>query len=137
MDRRIIDQKLESLRYCVDRVRNRCPSDVETLRADPDAQDIVVLNLSRAVQRCVDLGAHVIAESDLNAPNTMGETFDLLATGGVVDEAVAQRLKRAVGFRNIAVHNYEAINWDIVHAISTSYLDDFRAFASAVNRWNQ
>jgi len=67
----------------------------------------------------------------------MGETFDLLATGGFVEAAVAQRLKRAVGFRNIAVHNYEVINWEIVHAISTSYLDDFRSSASAVNLWNQ
>jgi len=137
MDRRVIDQKLESLRYCVERVRSKCPLDVASLKSDPDAQDIVVLNLSRAVQLCVDVGAHIIAESNLKAPSTMGETFDLLATGGFVEAAVAQRLKRAVGFRNIAVHNYEVINWEIVHAISTSYLDDFRSFASAMNRWNQ
>ncbi len=137
MDRRVIEQKLESLRYCVERVRHKCPSDVATLRADPDAQDIVTLNLSRAVQLCVDVGAHIIAESDLKAPDTMGETFDLLAAGGFVDETVAENLKRAVGFRNVAVHHYEAINWDIVHAISMHYLDDFRAFASAMSEQSQ
>ena len=46
---------------------------------------------------------------------------------------LAQRLKKAVGFRNIAVHNYEAINWDIVFAICKDHLADFRDFAAAVS----
>jgi uncharacterized protein YutE (UPF0331/DUF86 family) len=133
MDRRVIEQKLESLRYCVARVRDRCPADVDVLKGDPDAQDIVVLNLSRAVQQCVDIAAHVIAESELQPPETMGQTFDRLAEGGFIDTALADRLKRSVGFRNVAVHNYQAIDWAIVHAISRHYLDDFRAFAKAVS----
>ena len=64
----------------------------------------------------------------------MGQTFDLLADISVIDPSLASRLKRAVGFRNIAVHNYEAINWAIVHKIATSHLDDFRLFAHAIMR---
>lgn len=43
-------------------------------------------------------------------------------------------MKNAVGFRNIAVHNYEAINWFVVHAIATRHLDDFREFPESVMR---
>ncbi len=35
----------------------------------------------------------------------------------------------AVGFRNIAVHNYQSIDWNIVHAVAHQGLEDFRAFA--------
>lgn len=82
MDRQVIDQKLESLRRCVLRVKAKCPDEVETLLADADLQDILTLNLSRAVQLCVDLGAHVIARLEVPAPGTMGQTFELLAEQG-------------------------------------------------------
>ena len=41
-------------------------------------------------------------------------------------------MKKAVGFRNIAVHNYEAIDWQIAHIIATRHMLDFTAFAAAV-----
>ncbi|MBT9612758.1 MAG: DUF86 domain-containing protein [Burkholderiales bacterium] len=38
------------------------------------------------------------------------------------------RLKKFVGFRNIAVHNYQAIDWAIVHAICKNNIEDFKLF---------
>lgn len=135
MDRAVIEQKLESLRRCVLRVRAKCPADPAVLAADADLQDIISLNLSRAVQLSVDIGAHIVSASDVRPPGTMGETFDLLAQLGAIDGDLAASLKRAVGFRNIAVHNYDAINWLIVHAIATDHLGEFAQFASAVVGW--
>ena len=62
----------------------------------------------------------------------MGQTFDLLAQAGVLTAPLANRMKKAVGFRNIAVHNYETINWHIVHSIAGKHLVDFSEFAKAV-----
>lgn len=132
MDREVIEQKIESLRRCVERVRQKCPAKAAALADDPDAQDILTLNLSRAVQLCVDIAAHLIAEHNKPAPDTMGQTFDVLAEMGVISTELAARMKKAVGFRNIAVHNYEAIDWEITHAIATRHMSDFTEFASAV-----
>ena len=77
MDRRVIDEKLESLRRCVDRIRTRCPEDSSLLVSDPDLQDIVSLNLTRAVQLCVDIAAIVISESPLPAPTPWGRRSKL------------------------------------------------------------
>lgn len=132
MDREVIEQKLESLRRCLTRIGEKCPVAPEALAVDPDAQDIVALNLTRAVQICVDIGAHLIAGKEVPSPETMGRTFDVLADLGYISPALALRLKKAVGFRNIAVHNYEAIDWHIVHAIATRNLSDFSDFAKAV-----
>lgn len=129
MDRDVIEQKLESLRRCLKRVADKCPADPAALAADPDLQDIVALNLTRAVQLCVDIGAHLIAELDLSPPGTMAQTFDSLQQAGVLEATLAQSLRKAVGFRNVAVHNYEAIDWTIVHAIAQHHLSDFSAFA--------
>ncbi|EQD58013.1 protein containing DUF86 [mine drainage metagenome] len=102
-----------------------------------DAQDIVAVNLTRAVQLCVDIASHWIAASGLPAPQTMGEAFARLADAGVLDAGLAQRLRGAVGFRNVAVHSYRAIDWQIVHTIVQRHLDDFGAFALEAMRHAQ
>jgi uncharacterized protein YutE (UPF0331/DUF86 family) len=122
MDRELIWEKLESLRRCLQRVSEKCPAEVERLLSDCDLQDIIALNLSRSVQLCVDIAAHFIANLDVPPPETMGQTFDILASAGMIDKSLANRLKKAVGFRNIAVHNYENINWSIVHSIALKHL---------------
>ena len=129
MDREVIEQKLESLRRCVQRIQEKCPDSADGLDEDFDLQDILSLNLSRAIQLCVDIGAHIIAGKNVPPPATMGKIFELLADLGVISTELSLRMKHAVGFRNIAVHNYETINWQIVHAIATRHLDDFKEFA--------
>lgn len=132
MDRQVIEQKLESMRRCLARIETKCPPTAALLAADPDAQDIISLNLTRAIQLAVDIGAHVIAQRDLPPPDTMGQTFDRLAEAGVIDPELALRLKKAVGFRNIAVHNYEVLDWAIAHSLCTHRLVDFVDYARAV-----
>jgi uncharacterized protein YutE (UPF0331/DUF86 family) len=61
----------------------------------------------------------------------MGEVFSTLAALGVISEELAARLRTAVGFRNIAVHHYDRVDWAVVFAISIRHLDDFREFAAA------
>jgi uncharacterized protein YutE (UPF0331/DUF86 family) len=41
-------------------------------------------------------------------------------------------MKKAVGFRSIAVHNYDAVNWDIVYSIAKNHLCDFSEFTKVV-----
>ena len=128
----MIAEKLESLRRCVQRVSEKCPPDVHTLACDCDLQDILTRNLSRAVQLCVDIGTHLIANLETPPPDTMGQTFDVLSDAGIIKEALAIRLKKAVGFRNVVIHNYESIDWAIVHAIARNHLEDFTDFGKII-----
>lgn len=135
MDREVVDQKLESLRRCLRRIESKCPADALVLAVDLDLQDIVALNLSRAVQISVDIGAHLIAGLNVPPPGTMGQTFDLLAQEGVLSSELANGLKKSVGFRNVAVHNYDSINWSIVHNIVKNHLGEFSEFSKAIVDW--
>ncbi len=128
----MIEQKLESLRKHLHRIETKCSTDAYTLVADIDLQDIIALNLSRAVQICVDIGAHLIASMETLPPDTMGQRFDVLAQEGVPNNVLATNLIKAVGFQNIAVHNYESIYWIIVHHIVRHHLADFIEFAKVV-----
>jgi uncharacterized protein YutE (UPF0331/DUF86 family) len=133
MDQRVIEEKLESLRRCIRRVENKRPASSSELETDIDLQDILSINLERAVQLCVDIGAHIISLAEKNAPQTMGETFKILYEMKILKSNTAEVMKKTVGFRNIAVHNYERINWAIVYSICTKQLKDFKQFAREIH----
>lgn len=135
MDRQLIEEKLESLRRCIQRVEDKCPDTLDQLELDLDAQDIVSLNLTRAVQITVDIAAHMISASPLSAPRTMGEAFEVLKRMEVIDDALCERLKGAVGFRNIAVHAYGDVSWQVVFSICKQNLGDFKVFAQSTIRF--
>jgi uncharacterized protein YutE (UPF0331/DUF86 family) len=134
MDRPLVENKLESLRRCIRRIETKCPDQAGTLTGDYDVQDILTLNLTRAVQLCVDIAMHVVASSEESPPDTMAASFGALRRLDVLSPALARRIQSAIGFRNVAIHNYREIDWRIVHAICHEHVEDFRSFAQAVHR---
>lgn len=126
-------EKLASLRRCLARVETRRAASADELARDPDRQDILSLNLTRAVQLCVDMALHVVAARGEPVPLTMGEAFDRLAQLGIIGEPVRRSLHAAVELRRVAIHDYRAIDWTVAHDISHQGLGDFHAFAAAMD----
>ncbi len=132
MDKDVVLNKLESLRRCITRVQDKTPASPDLLSKDYDLQDIIVLNLERAVQACVDIGLHITSDLEVPVPDTMAETFINLNRAGILDVLTAERMTKAVGFRNTAVHAYQEMDWGIVYRIITEHLDDFRDFSRQI-----
>ena len=128
--------KLDSLHRCLTRIESKTPASLDVLQEDLDIQDIITLNLTRAVQICVDIASHVIADFDTPPPTSMAESFDRLCHLKVISDDAAVRMKKAVGFRNVSVHEYQSIDWLIVYRIITEHLGDFKDFARQVYGWN-
>lgn len=132
MDKDVIRNKLTSLIRCTKRIEGRKPATPEALEGDLDAQDIIVLNLERAVQLCVDIGLHVLAANKAEAPVTMSEVFTRMHELHLIPGETADNLSKAVGFRNIAVHQYRNIDWAIVFSILKENTADFSAFIESI-----
>ncbi len=132
MDRDIIMRKLDALTRCVGRIEEKRPSTLEQLIANIDTQDIISINLERAVQVSVDIGAHIISDLSVPPPKTMGEVFAILSAQGIISVESDVALRRAVGFRNLSVHAYDQVDWERVFDIIHERLDDFRNFAKAI-----
>jgi len=133
MDALVLTQKIESLRRCIRRVEEKTPASFENLIGDADLQDILVLNLTRAVQLCVDIASHIISQSDESAPATMGEVFSALERMDIISAGTSESMKKSVGFRNVAVHNYDAINWEIVFSICRKSVPEFQQFVRDIS----
>ena len=132
MDKDVVLNKLESLRRCLQRIQDKTPDSQQQLAKDYDLQDIIVLNLERAIQTSVDIGLHIISHSEAQIPQTMAQTFDVLKEAGYLNEETAYRMSKSVGFRNTAVHAYQELDWNIIFSIVTEHLDDFRNYARQI-----
>ncbi len=75
---------------------------------------------------------HVITQSDLDTPQTMSQSFSRLERLNAIDKELAHKLKKSVGFRNIAVHNYGELDLNLAFEIATSHIHDFQDFVKQI-----
>ncbi len=77
------------------------------LLAEEDRLDLVSFHLQLAIQECIDLAIHAVADEGISPPDEVGSAFDVLADQGILDRELASRMRRAVGLRNRIVHGYD------------------------------
>jgi len=128
----LVKAKLESLARCLDRIREKTPVTKELFLEHWDAQDLVMKNLERAVQVCVDVANHLTADKGVPPAGSMSMAFLSLHRIGVIDQALAEQLRKTIGLRNLAVHEYESIDYGRVYDSVTTGLGVFEDFARAV-----
>ena len=132
MTLQVLSQKIESLRNCVERIESKKPFDASDLEKNFDLQDIISINLERAVQSCIDIATHILAENQGPTPSTMAEAFLFLSHLSIISTETSMALIKAVGLRNILVHEYSKVDWKIVSAVANSHLTTFKDFASEI-----
>ena len=117
---------------CVARAREEFAKDPSTFALDFTRQDAAILNIQRACEACLDIGHHLIALDRLGIPQSARDVFSLLARAGRIDPDLAIRLQRMVGYRNIAVHDYQTLALPITIAVIEHHLDDFLSFSRII-----
>lgn len=130
-DKDVVLAKVASVQKCLNRIRDVTSLDPEKLD-DIDKQDIFILNLQRAVQACIDLAAHIVASETLGMPETVRENFSLLNKKNIIDSSLATKMEKMTGFRNIAIHDYQALDLDILKSILANNLKDMEEFYTAI-----
>jgi uncharacterized protein YutE (UPF0331/DUF86 family) len=123
----IIYNKLQIIERCLIRIAEEYDDNEENLK-HYTKQDSIILNIQRACQAAIDLAMHIVAERKLGLPQNSRDVFELLANNGVIDNNLSQKLQAMVGFRNIAIHDYQAVNLEIIQVIIEKHLDDLRGF---------
>lgn len=132
----VVLNKAAVIERCIARVRDVFAGDPANLREDLTRQDSIILNIQRACEASIDLAMHLVRLGRLGLPQESREAFDLLADAGELAPDLADALKRMVGFRNVAVHEYQSLNLDIVEAIIRGELAELARFAErAVKRY--
>jgi uncharacterized protein YutE (UPF0331/DUF86 family) len=127
----VVLNKLAVIERCLRRV-------AEDYRNEPvrlenfTIQDAIILNIQRACEAAIDLAMHVVAQRRLGVPQDARSAFDLLHREALISADLARRLKAMIGFRNIAIHDYQAMQLPILQRILTERLGDLTEFGQRV-----
>lgn len=128
----VLLNKAASIERCVQRARDEYQRDPTTFDTDFTRQDAAILNIQRACEAALDMGQHLIRRERLGVPQSARDVFTLLAQGGWIEAPLADGLKRMVGFRNIAVHDYQTLQMPITISIIRNHLDEFLQYSQAL-----
>ncbi len=103
-------------------------------RADPLWIRGVKYTFVTAIESCVDVAQHLCSSQGWGPPQDNGDAMRLLGRHGVVDAQLADRMRQAVGFRNVLVHAYVTVDDEIVLG-RLQDPGDLEVFARQVADW--
>lgn len=129
---RVLLSKSRSISRCIERVREEYVGHEVEFATEWTRQDATVLNLIRACEQAIDMANRVTYLRNLEIADDSAETFIVLGKAGLISPDLAQSMKRMVGFRNVAVHEYQELDLDRVRYTIEHRLDDLVAFSKAM-----
>lgn len=133
----VLLNKAATIERCVARAREEYAAAGAGFATDFTRQDAAILNIQRACEAALDMGQHLIRRERLGLPQGARDVFTLLANAGWVEAELAQGLKAMIGFRNIAVHDYQTLLLPITVKVITEHLDEFLQYSAALLRRDQ
>jgi uncharacterized protein YutE (UPF0331/DUF86 family) len=125
----VLLNKAATIERCVARAREEYNADPDSFATNHTRQDAAILNIQRACKAALDMGHHIIRRESLGLPQSSRDVFELLTSAHWLEPAVAQAMKHMVGFRNIAVREYQTLQLPITVNIIQRHLGEFLAFS--------
>ncbi|HDH04849.1 MAG TPA: DUF86 domain-containing protein [Nitrospirae bacterium] len=132
VDKSLITKKLERVGSYLEQVYRKKDPGIAAFLKDRDIQSIILFNIIQAIQSCIDIGAHIISDSQWETPSTQAEIFEILAENKVITKSLAKKMIQMAGFRNRIVHEYEKTDMKIVHTVWKKHLTDIKKYCKAV-----
>jgi len=120
------------MRSHLKRVFEKRNVDLDGFLKDIDRQESILFNIQMAVQNCIDIAAHIIGENGLGVPGSTTEMFYLLEKHGYLNHDLTGRMVKAVGFRNLIVHEYGKIELEQVYEIAQNDITDLNEYLKAI-----
>ena len=124
----VLLNKAATIERCVARAREEYAANPAEFALNFTRQDAAILNIQRACEAALDIGQHIIRRESLGIPQSARDVFALLAQAHWIEATLAEQMKRMVGFRNVAVHDYQTLQLPITVNIITLHLQEFIEF---------
>ena len=112
----------------LNRVIEKRHTDLQTFLQDIDRQESILFNLQMAIQNCIDIAAHIVSEEGLGVPGSTNEMFYLLEENEYLNNKLTEKMVKAVGFRNLIVHEYGKIDLEQVFEVAQEDIKDLNEY---------
>ena len=85
-----------------------------------------------AVQICIDIAAHIVSDEGLGVPGSTSELFYFLEENGFLDPQTTDKMVKAVGFRNLVVHEYGKLDLEEAFEVAQEDIKDLDEFLISI-----
>jgi uncharacterized protein YutE (UPF0331/DUF86 family) len=124
--------KVASIERCIKRIHEEYVGKEDSWKLNFTVQDSILLNLQRSCELSIDLANLIVKKRKLGIPQNSRDSFDLLEQAKIIDRPLQIKMKHMVGFRNMAIHDYQTLNLDVIDSIIRNNLGDFEEFTKVI-----
>ncbi|MBS4029895.1 MAG: DUF86 domain-containing protein [Clostridiales bacterium] len=132
VDKDVLKQRLLLLCEYIDDLENAGGISYEEFLQDKVTRRYIERTLQLAIEACLDIGGHIIADLRLREPEDNKDIFTVLVENGFLKEEKKDDYQKMIGFRNVIVHDYVRLDAEIVFRVLLGSIDDLRDFARAI-----
>jgi uncharacterized protein YutE (UPF0331/DUF86 family) len=129
-DADLIQKKLAFIETCLRELRSL--ANAERIAVDVKERRFVEHTLQICIQAVQDIASHIVSDQRLGEPTENAAIFKLLSQAGWLSDETALLLRAAVGFRNVLVHGYTAVDPAIVRDVLETRLGDIEKFIAEI-----
>ncbi len=130
----VIENKISAIREYLDILERYKQYSVEEITNNVDIRGAVERYLHLATQATIDLAEAFISAKNFRKPTTLSESFYILKDKDVINEELYRKLINMAGFRNVIVHDYRKIDYNLVHNILHKNLEDILEFSQIIQK---
>lgn len=137
LDRSRIEDRFSEIRRRLDVLQETAETvDNTKFLTDSMISDATERRLQVAIQACIDIASHLVAEMALDKPQKENkQLFLILAKHKIIGQDLGKKLYDMVGMRNVLVHDYTEVQRDKVYHAIAHELGDIEEFVSQIQRF--
>ena len=135
VDRDVVLNRIKHLEDNINYLKKIENYNQKTFSKDPDIYYRFERSLHLAIETVLDLGNHLIADQNLETPDSNRDIFRILFKNEIIDEGLKESLVKMAGFRNILVHDYLDLDRELEYEIIKSNIKDIKEFMKIVLKY--
>jgi uncharacterized protein YutE (UPF0331/DUF86 family) len=133
INKNVLKQEIERATLILKRIENMDFSESELLE-NPDYQDMLAFRIQQLVEICIDIATDIIANQPVQSAENARSSFEVLAKNNIITPELATNLAKAVGMRNLIVHQYDDIDYYKVYEIYKTDMKDIKESSNRLYR---
>jgi uncharacterized protein YutE (UPF0331/DUF86 family) len=131
----VLRRRLARLEEYLGILRRLSAYSLEEFLANPERYGAAERFLQLSIEAINDMAAQVAAEEGWGPLERARDLVDLFQAQGLLEEELAERWRRMIGFRNLLVHDYLEVDRKLVHRFLREGLQDLEALARIFARF--
>jgi uncharacterized protein YutE (UPF0331/DUF86 family) len=131
IDKELLKRKLSTLDKFISSIE-RMEFTLDEFVEDSDIHDLLVFRLQQAVETCIDIATHIIAQTDIDRKETAKDAFLALGIKKIIKKDLALKMGMGANFRNRVVHGYNDFDLTLLYNDYKNNLEDLREFGKQI-----